>query len=398
MKKRVSVTALLKQYMMLLVLVVIVLLGYLLTNGVLLKPMNVSNLINQNAYIVILAVGMLICILTGGNIDLAVGSVVALIGACAGTFIITWGWNTYLSVLLCLVIGIGIGIWQGFWIAYVRIPAFIVTLSGQLVFRGLTLMILKGLTISPFPSDDMGLTTGFIGSEASRETICLVTGFVLAAAYIILQVRNRIVRKRKGYDLESIVMMLVRCVVIAAALIWLFWMLSNYRGIPTVFVTLAIVLLVYSFITSKTVMGRHIYAIGGNEKAARLSGVNTNKMLFLAYVNMSLLAAVAGIAFSARLNGASPQAGQSFELDAIGSCYIGGASAYGGIGTVGGALIGALIMGILNNAMSILGVSQDAQQVVKGLVLLAAVAFDVISKQKVQVPFFSKLFARRRSA
>ncbi len=398
MKKRVSVTALLKQYMMLLVLVVIVLLGYLLTNGVLLKPMNVSNLINQNAYIVILAVGMLICILTGGNIDLAVGSVVALIGACAGTFIITWGWNTYLSVLLCLVIGIGIGIWQGFWIAYVRIPAFIVTLSGQLVFRGLTLMILKGLTISPFPSDYMGLTTGFIGSEASRETICLVMGFVLAAAYIILQVRNRIVRKRKGYDLESIVMMLVRCVVIAAALIWLFWMLSNYRGIPTVFVTLAIVLLVYSFITSKTVMGRHIYAIGGNEKAARLSGVNTNKMLFLAYVNMSLLAAVAGIAFSARLNGASPQAGQSFELDAIGSCYIGGASAYGGIGTVGGALIGALIMGILNNAMSILGVSQDAQQVVKGLVLLAAVAFDVISKQKVQVPFFSKLFARRRSA
>lgn len=398
MKKRVSVTALLKQYMMLLVLVVIVLLGYLLTNGVLLKPMNVSNLINQNAYIVILAVGMLICILTGGNIDLAVGSVVALIGACAGTFIITWGWNTYLSVLLCLVIGIGIGIWQGFWIAYVRIPAFIVTLSGQLVFRGLTLMILKGLTISPFPNDYMGLTTGFIGSEASRETICLVTGFVLAAAYIILQVRNRIVRKRKGYDLESIVMMLVRCVVIAAALIWLFWMLSNYRGIPTVFVTLAIVLLVYSFITSKTVMGRHIYAIGGNEKAARLSGVNTNKMLFLAYVNMSLLAAVAGIAFSARLNGASPQAGQSFELDAIGSCYIGGASAYGGIGTVGGALIGALIMGILNNAMSILGVSQDAQQVVKGLVLLAAVAFDVISKQKVQVPFFSKLFARRRSA
>ncbi len=398
MKKRVSVTALLKQYMMLLVLVVIVLLGYLLTNGVLLKPMNVSNLINQNAYIVILAVGMLICILTGGNIDLAVGSVVALIGACAGTFIITWGWNTYLSVLLCLVIGIGIGIWQGFWIAYVRIPAFIVTLSGQLVFRGLTLMILKGLTISPFPSDYMGLTTGFIGSEASRETICLVTGFVLAAAYIILQVRNRIARKRKGYDLESIVMMLVRCVVIAAALIWLFWMLSNYRGIPTVFVTLAIVLLVYSFITSKTVMGRHIYAIGGNEKAARLSGVNTNKMLFLAYVNMSLLAAVAGIAFSARLNGASPQAGQSFELDAIGSCYIGGASAYGGIGTVGGALIGALIMGILNNAMSILGVSQDAQQVVKGLVLLAAVAFDVISKQKVQVPFFSKLFARRRSA
>ena len=382
MKKRVSVTALLKQYMMLLVLVVIVLLGYLLTNGVLLKPMNVSNLINQNAYIVILAVGMLICILTGGNIDLAVGSVVALIGACAGTFIITWGWNTYLSVLLCLVIGIGIGIWQGFWIAYVRIPAFIVTLSGQLVFRGLTLMILKGLTISPFPSDYMGLTTGFIGSEASRETICLVMGFVLAAAYIILQVRNRIVRKRKGYDLESIVMMLVRCVVIAAALIWLFWMLSNYRGIPTVFVTLAIVLLVYSFITSKTVMGRHIYAIGGNEKAARLSGVNTNKMLFLAYVNMSLLAAVAGIAFSARLNGASPQAGQSFELDAIASSYIGGVAVSGGVGKVTNTIVGALVIMSLTNGMNLLGVDVSFQYIVKGAIFILAVAFDVISRKK----------------
>ena len=394
MNKRVSITQLLKQYMMLIVLVAIVVLGNIFTGGILLKPMNVSNLINQNAYIVILAVGMLICILTGGNIDLAVGSIVALIGAAAGTFIITWGWNTYASVLLCLLIGIVIGVWQGFWIAYVRIPAFIVTLSGQLVFRGLTLMILKGLTISPFPDSYMMLTTGFIGTSETRGTICLITGIVVAAIYVVLQITNRINRKRKGYDVESIGLAAARTVIIAAALIWLFYLLSNYRGIPTVLITVAIVLLVYTFITSKTVMGRHIYAIGGNEKAARLSGVNTNKLLFLAYVNMAFLAAVAGITFSARLNGASPQAGQSFELDAIGSCYIGGASAYGGIGTVGGALIGALIMGILNNAMSILGVSQDAQQVVKGLVLLAAVAFDVISKQKVQIPFLSRLFRK----
>ena len=391
MNKRVSITQLLKQYMMLIVLVAIVVLGNIFTGGILLKPMNVSNLINQNAYIVILAVGMLICILTGGNIDLAVGSIVALIGAAAGTFIITWGWNAYASVLLCLVIGIVIGIWQGFWIAYVRIPAFIVTLSGQLVFRGLTLMILKGLTISPFPDSYMALTTGFIGTSETRGTICMIVGIVVAAIYVVLQITNRLSRKRKGYDLENIGLAAARTVIIAAALIWLFYLLSNYRGIPTVLITVAIVLLVYTFITSKTVMGRHIYAIGGNEKAARLSGVNTNKLLFLAYVNMAFLAAVAGITFSARLNGASPQAGQSFELDAIGSCYIGGASAYGGIGTVGGALIGALIMGILNNAMSILGVSQDAQQVVKGLVLLAAVAFDVISKQKVQIPFLSRL-------
>ena len=391
MNKKLSVTQLLKQYMMLIVLVAIIVLGTILTGGILIKPMNVSNLINQNAYIVILAVGMLLCILTGGNIDLAVGSTVALIGACAGTFIITWGWNTYLSVILCLLIGILIGFWQGFWIAYVRIPAFIVTLSGQLVFRGLTLMILKGLTISPFPDSYMLLTTGFIGTADSRKIICLVVGILMAVVYVALQFYNRINRKRKGYELESIVSTVLRSVVIAAAVLWLFYTLSRYRGIPTVFITLAIVLLVYSFITSKTVMGRHLYAIGGNEKAAQLSGVNTNRMLFLAYVNMSFLAAVAGITFSARLNGASPQAGQSFELDAIGSCYIGGASAYGGVGTVGGALIGALIMGVLNNAMSILGISQDAQQVVKGLVLLAAVAFDVISKQKVQIPFLSRI-------
>jgi len=390
MTKKASFTQLLKQNMMLIVLVAIVILGNVLTGGILLKPMNISNLINQNAYIVILAVGMLMCILTGGNIDLAVGSTVALVGACAGTFIITWGWNTYASVLLCLLLGILIGFWQGFWIAYVRIPAFIVTLSGQLVFRGLTLMMLKGLTISPFPEDYMRLTTGFIGTTDTRKTIALIVGIVVAVIYIIMQVNNRLNRKKKGYELESMVATIVRSAIIAAVVIWLFYMLSKYRGIPTVMITLAIVLLVYTFITSKTVMGRHLYAIGGNEKAARLSGVNTNRMLFLAYVNMSFLAAVAGIAFSARLNGASPQAGTGFELDAIGSCYIGGASAYGGVGTVGGALIGALIMGILNNAMSILGISQDAQQMVKGLVLLAAVAFDVISKQKVQIPFLSK--------
>lgn len=391
MKKKLSIGQLFKQNMMLIVLVAIVLIGNIITGGILLKPMNVSNLINQNAYIVILAVGMLMCILTGGNVDLAVGSIVALVGAFAGTFIITWGWNTYLSVLLCLVLGIVMGVWQGFWIAYVRIPAFIVTLSGQLVFRGLTLMILKGLTISPFPEDYMALTTGFIGTADTRKTIALIVGIIAAVLFIFLQFYNRLNRKKKGYELESIVATLVRTAVIAAAVMWLFWMLSRYRGIPTVMITLAVVLLVYSFITSKTVMGRHLYAIGGNEKAAKLSGINTNRMYFLAYVNMAFLAAVAGIAFSARLNGASPQAGTSFELDAIGSCYIGGASAYGGVGTVGGALIGALIMGVLNNAMSIMGVSQDAQQVVKGLVLLAAVAFDVISKQKVQIPFFSKL-------
>jgi putative multiple sugar transport system permease protein len=322
--------------------------------------------------------------------------VVALVGACAGTFIVTWGMNTYLSVALCLLVGIAIGAWQGFWIAYVRIPAFIVTLSGQLVFRGLTLLILNGMTISPFPADFMNLTTGFIGGADARATIARVVGIVIAVAFCAFQIHNRFARKRKGYDLESIWAMIIRTVVISAAVIWLFWTLSGYRGVPTVLITLMLVLMIYAFITSKTVMGRHVYAIGGNEKAARLSGVKTDRMIFLAYVNMSLLAAIAGIAFAARLNGASPQAGTGFELDAIGACYIGGASAYGGIGTVSGSLIGALIMGVLNNAMSIEGISQNAQQVVKGLVLLAAVAFDVVSKQRIQIPFISKLFRKRK--
>jgi len=395
-----------KQYVMLIALVIIVLFFQMLTKGTLLKPMNVSNLINQNAYIVVIAIGMLICILSGGNIDLSVGSVVAFIGACAGTFIITWRMNSYLSVLICLLLGMAIGMWHGFWIAYIHIPAFIVTLSGQLVFRGMTLIILKGLTLSPFPKDFMSLSTGFIGNfldgilpgTASKNITSLIIGILASALYVFLQFKKRADRKRKGYSIESAVNTLIRSVIISAAVIWFFFTVAEYNGVPVVLITVGIVLLAYSYLTNKTVIGRHIYALGGNEKAAKLSGVKTDKIKFLAYVNMSFLAAVAGIIFSARLNSSSPQAGTGFELDAIGACYIGGASAYGGIGTVGGTLIGALIMGVLNNGMSIMGISINVQQVVKGLVLLAAVAFDVISKQKVSLPFIQRLFRRIRPA
>ncbi len=395
-----------KQFVMLIALVVIIVLFQALTNGTLLKPMNVFNLINQNAYVVVLAAGMLVCILTGGNIDLSVGSVVAFVGACAGTFMITWEWDPYLSVLLCLLIGILIGAWHGFWIAYVRIPAFIVTLSGQLIFRGLTLIVLKGLTLSPFPRAFMSLSTGAIGNflggldpgSGLRNFTSLLIGLVLAAGVVAQQIKRRADRKRKGYSYDSLPMTLLRALVIAAAILYFFWILANYIGTPIVLITVGIVLVVYSYLTSKTVMGRHLYAVGGNEKAARLSGVKTDKIKFLAYVNMSFLAAVAGLIFSARLQSSSPQAGMGFELDAIGACFIGGASAYGGIGTVGGTLIGALIMGVLNNGMSIMGISIDLQQVVKGLVLLAAVAFDVISKQKISLPFLTRLFRRRRQA
>ena len=393
----------LKQYMMLVALVALVIAFQVLTKGVLLKPMNVSNLIFQNAYVVILAVGMLLCILTGGNIDLSVGSVVALVGACAGTFIITWGWNPHLSILICLGIGLLIGVWQGFWIAYVRIPAFIVTLSGMLVFRGLTLIVLSGLTLAPLPPAYLAYSTGYVPDLfpalqlfGVRNTTSLLVGVLIAIIFCVTQVMGYLGRKNKGYAVESIWALIVKMAVISPAVVWLFYILASYRGIPMVLIIVGIVLLAYSYFTSHTVMGRHLYALGGNEKAARLSGVKTKRLLFLAYVNMAFLAAVAGIVFAARLNSASPQAGQSFELDAIGACFLGGASAYGGVGTVGGTLIGALFMGVLNNGMSIMGISSNVQQVVKGLVLLVAVAADAISKNK--LPFNIPRFGKRDAA
>ncbi|MBQ3156923.1 MAG: sugar ABC transporter permease [Clostridia bacterium] len=390
----------LKQYGMLMALVAIIVLFTIMTDGKLIKPMNISNLIFQNSYVIILAIGMLLCILTGGNIDLACGSVVGLIGACAGTFIITMGMNVYLAIILCLLIGIGVGMWQGFWIAYVGIPPFICTLSGMLVFRGITLLILKGMTLAPFPAAYQQLSTGFIPDflpemmlfgQKIKSPLCLLVGILIAVGFCISQIVSNISKKKKGYETQPLLMMVIKMIAISAVVIWVFYLLSRYRGIPTVLIILGLLLAVYSFFTQKTVRGRHLYAIGGNMKAARLSGVKTKQMMFFAYTNMSFIAAIAGLVFAARLNSAAPTAGQSFEMDAIASCFIGGASAYGGTGTISGALIGALIMGVLNNGMSLLGMSTNLQQVVKGLVLLTAVALDVISKNNlIQLPKFFK--------
>ena len=379
----------LKQYGMLMALVAIIILFTILTGGKLIKPMNISNLIFQNSYVIILAIGMLLCILTGGNIDLACGSVVGLVGACAGTFIIEQGWNVYLSIALCLLIGIAVGMWQGFWIAYVGIPPFICTLSGMLVFRGITLLILKGMTLAPFPTAYQQLSTGYIPDIVAEFTLfgnkvnllCLLVGVLIAVGFCVSQVIGYISKQKKGYENQPILVMIIKMIVISAAVIWVFYLLSRYRGIPTVLIILGILLVVYSFFTQKTVRGRHLYAIGGNMKAARLSGVKTKQMMFFAYTNMSFIAAIAGLVFAARLNSAAPTAGQSFEMDAIASCFIGGASAYGGTGTVPGVIIGAVLMGVINLGMSLMGVDQNMQKVVKGLVLLAAVIFDVVSKR-----------------
>jgi putative multiple sugar transport system permease protein len=385
---------------MMLALVVIGLIFQVLTGGKLLLPMNVFNIINQNAYIVILAIGMLLCIVGSGSIDLSVGSVVGLVGACAGTFIMKWKWDPYLSIVLCMLVGVLVGAWQGFWIAYVKIPAFIVTLSGMLVFRGATLIILQGGRAIPVFPDAykqffVGTMPEFIGVwEVAGMKIyltCLLLGILIAAVYCITQVLSNQSKKRKGYEYATPGALITRMVIISAIVIWFFTLLARYRGIPSVLIVMGVIAAIYTFITNKTVIGRHIYAMGGNAKAARLSGVKTERLMFLSYINMGLLAGIAGMVFAARLDSATPMAGDGFELDAIGACYIGGASAYGGVGTVSGTVIGALIMGILNNGMNIIGMDSNVQKLVKGLVLLAAVAFDVLSQGHVALPSFLRL-------
>lgn len=373
-----------KKNTMLIALVIVTLFFQVKTGGTLLAPRNVTNLISQNGYVVILAVGMLMCILTGGNIDLSVGSIVALVGALAGTLIVTKGMNVYLAIAICLAVGILIGIWQGFWIAYVRIPAFIVTLSGMLLWRGVALMILGGLTISPFPENYLNLFNSYIPDPFGGQInmMCMIVAIVVCVVLVCTELVSRKNRVKKGYSTGSMAQLLTKLVVICALIVFAGYKLANHKGIPTILILLAAVVLIYSYYTSRTVNGRYLYAVGGNEKAAKLSGIDTNKVLFKSYVNMAFLSAVAALMCVARFNSSAPTAGMNYELDAIGACFIGGASAYGGTGTVGGAVIGAIFMGVLNNGMSIMGIDANMQKAVKGLVLLAAVAFDVISKKR----------------
>ena len=380
----------LKKNTMVIALVVVMVLFQVLISaagkGSLFAPANITNLILQNSYVVILAVGMLLCILTGGNIDLSVGSVVALVGAIAGVMIVNNKMNVYLTIAVCLIMGILIGAWQGFWIAYVRIPAFIVTLAGMMLWRGLALIVLDGLTISPFPEDYLKYFSSFLPNTADNKGlvfgVTIAVGAILCAVYVVSQLIERGKKVRKNYELGPAGMLWVRLAVICVAGMALSFLLGKNKGIPVVLILLGVIVLVYSYYTQNTVPGRYLYAMGGNEKAAKLSGINTNRTLFFAYTNMGFLSAVAALVCIARFNSAAPSAGTNYELDAIGACYIGGASAYGGTGTIGGAVIGAIFMGVLNNGMSILGIDSNWQRAVKGLVLLAAVVFDVLSKKR----------------
>ena len=375
-------------------------------HGSLFSPSNFTNIIYQNSYVIILAVGMLFLIIGCGNIDLSVGSIVALVGAVAGVLMVNNEYDIYMSMALCLLLGIVIGAWHGFWIAYIRIPSFIVTLAGMLLFRGLALIVLDGITINPFPADYLTMFTSYfpsfdsgyfqeqLASGLSRAEVragmsaivfskTMTVTAVIVIAYLVGIIYSRVSKIKKGYEVEPLYAFLFQHVLALAAIIASCVLLGKNKGIPVILILIAVVVIVYAFIANKTVVGRRIYALGGNEKAAKLSGVNTSRLLFLSYVNMGLLAAVAALVCVARFNSASPMAGTGYELDAIGACFIGGASAYGGVGTVGGAVIGAIFMGVLNNGMSILGIDANWQKAVKGLVLLAAVVTDVMSKKRV---------------
>lgn len=374
----------LSDYGMLLSLVTIMVFFEWLTDGTLLQPLNITNLLLQNSYIVIMALGMLL-VIVAGHIDLSVGSVCGFIGGLAAKLIVEQGWPPLPATVVCLVAGGIIGAAQGWCVARFKIPSFIVTLAGMLVFKGLTLALLAGQSVGPFPHGFQLLSSGFIpdflGGESLRLT-SLLLGTVLALVLLGLKLMSRMRLASHGMLEEPAPFFWLKNLFFTGLIIAFTALLSSYRGLPNVLIVMAVLIVAYDFVSKQTTLGRRIYAMGGNEKAARLSGIKTQRLAFLTFVNMGVLAALAGLVFAARLNTATPKAGLGFELDVIAACFIGGASASGGVGKVMGAVIGAFIMGVMNNGMSILGVGIDYQQVIKGLVLLAAVFVDVYNKNK----------------
>ena len=376
-----------QKYTMILILVLVTAFFSIKTGGKLLLPQNITNLFSQNAYVFVLATGMLLCILTGGNIDLSVGSVLCFVGAI-GAVLMSKGTPMGVAILAMLAIGLAIGAWQAFWIAFVHVPPFITTLAGMLVFRGLSNVVLQGKTLAVTNETFVRLFGGgancyipdVFGGQG-LNILTLVVGGVAIVAYLALTFTGRANRLKKGYEVESLTSTVIKAIVIAAVIAFFAVKLAQYKGLPTALIWVVLIIAIYTYITSKTVIGRHFYAVGGNELATKLSGINTKNVYFIAYANMGLLAAFAGMLTIARLTSAQPTYGQNYEMDAIGSCFIGGASAYGGVGTVPGVIIGAILMGVINIGMSIMGVDANYQKVVKGLVLLAAVIFDVVSKK-----------------
>ena len=382
-----NIKAVLKKNTMIIVLVLVYLFFMITTKGSIFFPLNFNALITQNAYVYILACGMLMCMLTGGNIDLSCGSVVCLLGAIAGYFMVIRGMNIGLSVFLTLAIGVGYGCVLGYLIAYVNIPPWIATLAGYLAFRGLGTAILSGNSstgsIAPFPESFLSIFSGklFPTKLNNMNMPCMIAGIVAACLVILLNVRSRAVKVKTGYEAESMQAVLIKCVLLSAVILLFAYKLSMAGGIPTVLVWVVAIVLIYSFVTDKTTIGRHFYVVGGNREAARLSGVNTRRIMFLAYLNMAVLTVITTWAVVARFQAANSTAGTNYEMDAISACVVGGVSAYGGAGSVFGMVVGATLVGVINLGMSLMGIDANYQKVVKGVVLLGAVAFDILSKK-----------------
>ena len=387
-----NVKTFIKKYTMVIALVVVFIFFSWWTDKRLLYPQNLSNLLLQNAYVLIMACGMLLCILTGGNIDLSVGSTVCLIGAIAAKMLTQKSIDPIVVILLCLVFACIIGMVQGFWIGYIHIPPFICTLAGMFVFRGIGRAILDSKTIA-IQQTEGSVGKKFLDIFASYIEIpgvdtkdvkwsAFILGIIIAAVLIAVTVLNRVKKAKKGYKQVSAVSQFAKILVIDALVLAYTWKLAHYKGIPVMAIWVLAVVFIFAFITSKTAFGRYFYAVGGNEKATKLSGINTNKVYFMAYTAMSLLAGLSGLLVAARVGSVNGDTGNSFEMDAIGSCFIGGASAYGGSGTVGGVVVGAILLGVINQGMSIKVLDNNWQYVVKGAVLLVAVIFDVVSNKK----------------
>ncbi len=393
-----------RDYGLLLVLILLMLFFQWSTNGTLFKPVNLTNIVLQNSYIIVMALGMLL-VIVAGHIDLSVGSVSGFIGALAAMLMVGWKFppefaflaNPIIAGIICLVVGAVVGGLQGFLIAYYRIPSFIVTLAGMLIFKGLSLAILAGKSVGPFPAEFQLLSAGFIpdivgpitlvaASEGVQPLVLhgttLVIGIAAVVAMILLAIRTRARRTARGYETEPFALFVIKNLVIAALVLFFTYMLASYKGLPNVLVVMGLLIAGFVFLTKRLTFGRRIYAMGGNLKAAALSGIKTERLTFYIFAIMGALAALAGMIYAARLNSATPKAGQGLELDVIAAVFIGGASALGGVGQVAGAVIGAFIMGVMNNGMSIMGVNIDWQQMIKGIVLLAAVFFDLYNKNK----------------
>jgi putative multiple sugar transport system permease protein len=364
--------------------VLIVALFAVLTDGVLLSPGNISNIVLQYSYILILAIGMVIVIIAG-HIDLSVGSVVALTGAVSAILVIKNGGPWWVGAIAAIAVGLAVGAWHGFWVAFVGIPAFIVTLAGMLLFRGMTLLVLENVSLSPFPGEYQRVASGFLNGilgGPGYDVFTLVIFAIAILGYAVSAFRSRQARVRYQQQVEAFPLFVLKLAVIAVVVMAFAYQLATSRGLPIVLIILAVLISVYGVVTKRSVFGRHVYAIGGNLSAAQLSGVKVRWVNFWIFVNMGFLSGVAGVVYSSRSNGAQPGAGNMFELDAIAACFIGGASTAGGVGTVTGAMVGGLIMGVMSNGMQLMGVDQSVQQVVKGLVLLLAVAFDIYNKRR----------------